>query len=605
MAARLIPAVAPTLSSTPPIMCGIFFSLSTKPTSPTHETSKLLEQRGPDSCRTHTVCREAKTQNGGSQDITYHLTFISTVLSLRGDHVFHQPLVDPTTDSVLCWNGEAWKIAGQPVAGNDTAHVFDLLLQATGRKYDRQSVAHNIAKAVGSISGPFAFVFYHAPTAQLFFSRDCLGRRSLLQGWDENDVLKICSLCDSSSSSECFEEVGFDGIYMIDLAERRSSSLPLQAQLKVETLPWSSGDLPLPGHVQNPIPPMNMSIPEQQPPALALDTPSVVELEARLRQSLTLRIQGVPIPPNYIPDQSAKVAVLFSGGLDCSLLARLSHDLLPLHEPIDLLNVAFENPRVAAARSNQPDAPLSSSLSVYEACPDRMTGRSAHAELQKICPGRAWRFVAIDIPYAETLAHRDLVRRLMRPHNTEMDLSIACALYFASRGQGTIYASSDSNPVSYTTTARVLLSGLGADELFAGYGRHGVAFNRNGFEGLVSEVHLDVSRLGQRNLGRDDRVLSHWGRETRFPFLDEEFVAWVLRAPVWEKCGFGLAGLSNSESADAQAIASLDAEKMALRLVALRLGLQGVAREKKRAIQFGARTAKMEKGRTKGTDTLG
>lgn len=350
---------------------------------------------------------------------------------------------------------------------------------------------------------------------------------------------------------------------------------------------------------------MNMSVPEEQPPALTLDTPSVVELEARLRQSLTLRIEDVPEPPNYTPGQSAKVAVLFSGGLDCSLLARLSHEILPLHEPIDLLNVAFENPRVAAARSSEQKAPSSTTLSVYEACPDRMTGRSGHAELQENCPGRVWRFVAIDIPYAETLANRDPVRRLMRPHNTEMDLSIACALYFASRGQGTIHTSTDTNSAPYTTTARVLLSGLGADELFAGYGRHGVAFNRSGFAGLISEIQLDVSRLGQRNLGRDDRVLSHWGRETRFPFLDEDFVAWVLRTPVWEKCGFGLAGVADSETAEARAVASLDAEKMALRLVALRLGLQRVAREKKRAIQFGARTAKMEKGRTKGTDTLG
>ena len=193
----------------------------------------------------------------------------------------------------------------------------------------------------------------------------------------------------------------------------------------------------------------------------------------------------------------------------------------------------------------------------------------------------------------------------MRPHNTEMDLSIASALYFASRGQGT----ANSDPLSipdtqvedtpiYTSTSRVLLSGLGADELFAGYGRHSVAFNRGGFESLIAEIDLDVSRLGSRNLGRDDRVLSHWGRETRFPFLDEEFVAWIVRAPVWEKCGFGL---PESES---EATSGIDCEKLALRLVAIRLGLVRVAREKKRAIQFGARTAKMETGKSKGTDAL-
>jgi len=32
--------------------------------------------------------------------------------------------------------------------------------------------------------------------------------------------------------------------------------------------------------------------------------------------------------------------------------------------------------------------------------------------------------------------------------------------------------------------------------------------------------------------------------------------------------------------------------------------MRGVAREKKRAIQFGARTAKMETGRTKGTTRI-
>jgi asparagine synthetase B (glutamine-hydrolysing) len=315
----------------------------------------------------------------------------------------------------------------------------------------------------------------------------------------------------------------------------------------------------------------------------------------------------VPEPPGYVSGRSAKVAVLFSGGLDCTLLARLSHDILPINEPIDLLNVAFENPRVTAAANSdstrqKPSSPSPSPISAYEACPDRITGRSAFTELQQACPGRTWRFIAIDIPYTETLLHRDLIKRLMRPHNTEMDLSIACALYFASRGQGTCHTP-NTVPEPYTTTARVLLSGLGADELFAGYGRHGVAFNRSGFKGLISEINLDVSRLGQRNLGRDDRVLCHWGRETRFPYLDEDFVAWVLHAPVWEKCGFGLAELPDSDP-EAQTIAALDKEKMALRLVALRLGLQSVAREKKRAIQFGARTAKMEKGRTKGTDTL-
>ncbi|CAI7665133.1 unnamed protein product [Penicillium pancosmium] len=591
-------------------MCGIFFSISTKYTPPTEETNTLLQKRGPDSCQKHAVHKGIATKDGLSQPLSHHLTFISTVLALRGDHIYNQPLVDPATESVLCWNGEAWRISGERVQGNDTQQVFKLFLNALS--CDRKKALGGLANAVASITGPFAFVFYDAINSRVFFSRDCLGRRSLLQGLDEDGALKICSLCDGSSTTS-FEEVGTSGVYMIDLEAQQDPLSAFSGRYKIETLPWSSESSTPEGHLKSPIPPMNMSIPETQPPLLTLETEAIIDLQSRLRQSLALRVENVPEPPNYVKGESAKIAVLFSGGLDCTLLARLSHDIIPLDEPIDLLNVAFENPRVAAAAANSNHQSSLSSpqspFSIYEACPDRMTGRSAKAELQKTCPGRTWRFVAINIPYTETLAHRDQVKRLMRPHNTEMDLSIACALYFASRGQGTCYTSSSDPSIPsediYTTSARVLLSGLGADELFAGYGRHGVSFNRNGFEGLVAEIYLDVSRLGQRNLGRDDRVLSHWGRETRFPFLDEDFVAWTLRMPVWEKCGFGLPEpiVSNGED-QAGITAGIDTEKMSLRLVALRLGLQQVAREKKRAIQFGARTAKMEKGRTKGTDAL-
>ena len=37
-----------------------------------------------------------------------------------------------------------------------------------------------------------------------------------------------------------------------------------------------------------------------------------------------------------------KVGILFSGGIDSVLLAALLHEILPMDEPIDLLNVTFD-----------------------------------------------------------------------------------------------------------------------------------------------------------------------------------------------------------------------------------------------------------------------
>jgi asparagine synthetase B (glutamine-hydrolysing) len=293
-------------------------------------------------------------------------------------------------------------------------------------------------------------------------------------------------------------------------------------------------------------------------------------------------VQNIPDPP-LLPGSTtsdgsptaARLAILFSGGLDCTVLARLSHELLPTSEPIDLLNVAFQNPRIHKASNTDAQA----FEAALESCPDRITGRASYAELCQVCPGRQWRFVAINVPYTEFTDHQEKVITLMHPHNTEMDLSIASALYFAARGTSMMCSDGREDSRSYTTNARVLLSGLGADELFAGYTRHATAYNRHGVQGLLDELNLDIGRLGKRNLGRDDRVITNWGKEARFPFLDEKLVAWALAAPVSDKCDFGAAVNEDSDPS-----AELESCKKVLRCLAWRLGMCKVASEKKRAV---------------------
>ena len=65
--------------------------------------------------------------------------------------------------------------------------------------------------------------------------------------------------------------------------------------------------------------------------------------------------------------EHAKIGVLFSGGVDSTVIAALVDDLLPKTETIDLLNVAFEQP--------SPNGPT------YEV-PDRKTSLQALEELK-------------------------------------------------------------------------------------------------------------------------------------------------------------------------------------------------------------------------------
>ena len=87
---------------------------------------------------------------------------------------------------------------------------------------------------------------------------------------------------------------------------------------------------------------------------------------------------------------------------------------------------------------------------------------------------------------------------------------------------------------------KVVLTGEGADELFAGY-----EYLRDFTEPdrLHDELVRTVESLHNLNLQRCDRVTMAHGLEARVPFLDREVVAWALRLPP----GFKLAGPGQPE----------------------------------------------------------
>ncbi|GAA6063304.1 hypothetical protein JCM10212_006714 [Sporobolomyces blumeae] len=688
-----------------------------------------VRDRGPDSHRTLT--RFVTLEDGATLELRFH----ASVLHLRGKGVTVQPFENDETGDVLLWNGEIFDSLTVDVAENDGKKFFDLVESSSSLASPDSTASttpQGFLRALRQVDGPHAFVYYQAKTKMVWFARDALGRRSLVVrngrftippndgggtrgGMSYEDALTLAStiprperrefdgqgqrqdLEEAGTSPESgagWEEVDCSNVYALDLQQFGSMQ---------EGAPWRSyprQHLSEAGSDYEPIYPfdrLNRSLPgigdllpmTRSFPPQPVISPAYMNLAHEfleiLEQAVRERVLTIPhLEDDSAPARAAsgdsgtdprasRVAVLFSGGLDCSTIAMLVDKVLPRDESIDLINVAFENPRKvhgSAQASNKPairpkrqpdrrtatedeasvpdDVPTAcrsttngspfddvrtgsgatASSSVYDV-PDRLTGRASWSELCRLCPDRRWNFVEVDVPYEEMTRHRQDVIDLMRPQNTVMDLSIAIAFYFAARGQGfraTVPPVTDAsgseetprNPLTsrdderqaYTSRARVLLSGLGADELLGGYLRHRKAYNHgtgtrdppplpDSPEGhvrwlhLVDELELDLSRLSTRNLGRDDRVVSSVSKEVRYPFLAAPVVRFLTALAVWHKCDMRFPEGSG--------------DKLLLRTVARGiLGLDGAARLKKRAIHFGARTAKMEvsSGKAKGTDTL-
>ncbi|MFZ3058367.1 MAG: asparagine synthase-related protein [Candidatus Methanoperedens sp.] len=168
-------------------------------------------------------------------------------------------------------------------------------------------------------------------------------------------------------------------------------------------------------------------------------------------------------------------ALAFSGGLDSSLIAALcpeaelysvgmadSHDIMQTKKAAQLLG-------------------LSDKLHLHELTPD---------EVESALP--------------------DVIRAV--ESGDPLKVSIAMPLFFASRD-------------AHNDGIRVMLSGQGADELFAGYKRYE---SMNTAE-LELALQKDLDNIAENNLERDDAVTMANAVELRVPYLDREVVELALR----------------------------------------------------------------------------
>ncbi|CAH8611278.1 unnamed protein product [Heterobilharzia americana] len=276
----------------------------------------------------------------------------------------------------------------------------------------------------------------------------------------------------------------------------------------------------------------------------------------------------------------ALFGLLFSGGLDSSVIAALIDRFVPAHQSIDLINVAFQRIGPNLSANNKDYQDVNNLISAEEA-PDRQTALKSYDELCKLSPQRKWNLIKVNVDVAEIQETRvKHVWPLLLPgHTTVLDDSLGLALWFAARGQGVLHTLNGLDE-QYTSSAKFLFLGSGIDEQLAGYARHLTTYKKFGPEALRKELSKETLCISNRNLGRDDRLISTHGRMARLPYLDERIVDFLTKIPLEFKI--------NPDLPKGQG------EKFLLRQVALMLNLSYASKQPKRAMQFGSRIAKAE-----------
>lgn len=537
------------------------------------------------------------------------VAMLGSVLNMRSqDSVVQQPLRGRAGD-VLLFNGEVYGVGNEDVAEgvNDTRMLLGLLEACEG------GAEEILERVLQGLRGPWTLLFWRESEKRLYFARDALGRRSLLMRLDA----EAGAMCFTSvAPPEClygFYEVPPSGLCFLDMScqemtfgiHQRSciSVLPARSQflnrtqLKEDTAPMcvaGSGTEMyvsfLPQAWLRSIEPGDSRIKgaeteeEAESGGVQVSDLTLADSASLFLASFGRSIQRrMAFSGKHVVNSRASVAprfaVLFSGGIDSLFIAAMLHLCMPDGETLDLINVAFG----------------ANSMAIDE-CPDRRNAIAGLKELVRLSdakaqPQRDFRLICVDVsPEEADLALEDHVRHLLHPCDQPMDASIGTALWMAARGRGRLHVQSLTTKHGYessaadagslvSTRARIMFSGLGADELMGGYkGRHRTIFRAEGESGIRREMDADLSRLWFRNLGRDDRLIADHGREVRQPFLDEDLVALVTSLPLKRH----VCDLSLPDGVG---------DKHLLRRAASSLGLSNSATTcPKRAIQFGSRS---------------
>ncbi len=213
-------------------------------------------------------------------------------------------------------------------------------------------------------------------------------------------------------------------------------------------------------------------IPDLQPPVDHSREPVVYK--GQLRRELTQSFNKIT---------GSEVGVLFSGGVDSSLVAFLAKKRF-------------------------------SRVTLYTACASEARDHNAAQEAAEVleCPitfiemneELIWKTLP-EVVYAIERANR-------------MDIEIATPFLLASK-----QARKDG--------LKLIISGQGPDELFAGYSRYVNIFRRAGEKALEQRLWKDISSTHDKNIERDELAVAFGGCDLFCPYLSSSFIQLAMQIP--------------------------------------------------------------------------
>ncbi|VDM96434.1 unnamed protein product [Thelazia callipaeda] len=426
-------------------------------------------------------------------------------------------------------------------------------------KLDSCKSSDEIVNVLDGLIGGWAVICYRKKKdlQKLIVGRDAFGRKSLL--WKRMDE-KICFSDFACTEKYIWHDVPSGSITVFDLCCKKNSSAFYIFEI---SRTWTE-QFGIMNITQRKSASNRLTLTYEVPlTKLCISTVAETMLE-RLKEAVERTLSDL----NHSLE---RILLSFSGGVDSLLIAHVMAHCIQSNVLFDLANVAFDKEKE------------------YDRAPDRQQSLKAFKFLRSCYPGRFKRLILVNVDMDELeFCRKKYIAKAVAPAYTVLDDSVGCVVWFAARGEGVLF--SDKKELVYgKSEAKIVIAGSGADELFGGYMRHRTTYLKSGRKAVLEELHKELKNIGERNLGRDDRVVSSFDKDLRSPFLDDLFVEWVASLPLEYKTDFD----------QPRGIGEKRLIREALRL----LGTPEVlCTAPKRAMQFGSRIAKLESRNEKGSD---